>query len=132
MFLGSGDLLNRNLERRVEAFIEVKTPDTRTQIRHILDALREDREKSRTMQPDGSYIREENGAGTSSQEALYQYFSKLKVSLDAQKAAPASSSDETRSAGSVPAAPAEAASSAEAVPAAPKPSFFQRLLDFFK
>ncbi|MBR4394759.1 MAG: polyphosphate kinase 1 [Oscillospiraceae bacterium] len=132
IFLGSGDLLNRNLERRVEAFIEVKTPDTRTQIRRILDALREDREKSRTMQSDGSYIREEDGAGTSSQEALYQYFSKLKVSLDSKKAAPASSSDETRSAGSVPAAPAEAASSAEAVPAAPKQSFFQRLLDFFK
>ena len=75
LFIGSGDLLNRNLERRVEAFIEVTTPDTRAQIRRILDALRSDREKSRTMQPDGSYIREENGAGTSSQEALYQYFS---------------------------------------------------------
>ncbi len=63
LFIGSGDLLNRNLERRVEAFIEVTTPDTRAQIRRILDALRSDREKSRTMQPDGSYIREENGAG---------------------------------------------------------------------
>ena len=40
LFIGSGDLLNRNLERRVEAFIEVTTPDTRAQIRRILDALR--------------------------------------------------------------------------------------------
>ena len=80
-FLGSGDLLNRNLERRVEAFIEVKTPETRAQIDRILDALRSDREKSRTMQPDGSYLREEGGAGTSSQDALYRYFSGLRLSL---------------------------------------------------
>ena len=120
LFIGSGDLLNRNLERRVEAFVEVTTPDTREQIRRILDALRNDREKSRTMQPDGSYIREENGAGTSSQEALYQYFSRRKVSLAPPEPAP-----ETRSAPA--AAPAGAAA-----PEAPKPSFLQRLLDFFK
>ena len=128
LFIGSGDLLNRNLERRVEAFIEVTTPDTRAQIRRILDALRSDREKSRTMQPDGSYIREENGAGTSSQEALYQYFSRQKVSLapsePAAAAAPASAPAETRSAPA--AAPAEAPA-----PPAPKPSFLQRLRDFF-
>ena len=29
LFIGSGDLLNRNLERRVEAFVEVTTPETR-------------------------------------------------------------------------------------------------------
>ena len=128
LFIGSGDLLNRNLERRVEAFIEVTTPDTRAQIRRILDALRSDREKSRTMQPDGSYIREENGAGTSSQEALYQYFSRQKVSIvpsePAPASVPASVPAETRSAPA--AAPAEAPA-----PPAPKPSFLQRLRDFF-
>ncbi len=82
IFIGSGDLLNRNLERRVEAFMEVKTLDTREQINHILDSLRRDREKSRTMQSDGTYIREPGGEGTSSQEELYRYFSGLKFSLD--------------------------------------------------
>jgi polyphosphate kinase len=81
LFVGSGDLLNRNLARRVEAFMEVKTPETREQVRAILDALRADREKSRTMQPDGTYVLEEGSEGTSSQEALYRYFSKRKVSL---------------------------------------------------
>ena len=85
LFIGSGDLLNRNLERRVEAFVEIRTPETREQIHEILNALREDREKSRTMQPDGSYIREPDGAGTSSQERLYQYFSKRRVSLDEEE-----------------------------------------------
>ncbi len=81
LFIGSGDLLTRNLDRRVEAFMEVRTPDTREQINMILSCLRRDREKSRTMQADGRYIREEGGTGTSSQEALYQYFSKRRVSL---------------------------------------------------
>ena len=83
LFIGSGDLLNRNLERRVEAFIEVTTPETREQINEVLDALRRDREKSRFMQPDGSYLREPGGEGTSSQEALYRYFSTRMVSPNA-------------------------------------------------
>ncbi|MBQ6755459.1 MAG: polyphosphate kinase 1 [Oscillospiraceae bacterium] len=81
IFIGSGDMLNRNLERRVEAFIEVRTPETKAQMNKVLDALRADKEKSRVMQPDGTYIREEGGEGTSSQEALYRYFSNYKVSL---------------------------------------------------
>ena len=79
MFIGSGDLLSRNLERRVEAFIEVVTPDTREQIDEILTAFKNDTEKSRRMLPDGSYVRDEGGEGTSCQEALYRYFSTRKV-----------------------------------------------------
>jgi len=82
MFIGSGDLLSRNLEHRVEAFIEVVTPDTRAQINEVLDALRRDREKSRRMLPDGTYVRDKGGEGTSSQEALYRYFSTYKVSME--------------------------------------------------
>ena len=83
IFIGSGDMLNRNLERRVEAFIEAVTPDTREQLNEILRALREDREKARMMHSDGTYARGEGGAGTSSQEALYRYFSTRKVFLNA-------------------------------------------------
>ena len=82
LFIGSGDLLNRNLERRVEAFMEAVTPDTREQLNEILDALRVDKEKGWQMQPDGTYVLEEGSEGTSSQEALYRYFSKRKVSLN--------------------------------------------------
>ena len=89
LFIGSGDLLNRNLERRVEAFMEVVTPDTREQINRVLDALRQDKEKSSRMLPDGSYVRDEGGEGTSSQEALYRYFSTRKVSLKPEEPEPA-------------------------------------------
>ena len=96
LFLGSGDLLNRNLERRVEAFIEVVSPDTREQINRVLQALREDREKASVMQPDGSYLRPEGGEGTSSQEALYRYFSARKVSLREEKPETVGKGEETR------------------------------------
>ena len=86
LFIGSGDLLNRNLERRVEVFMEVVTPDTREQINYILDALRADKEKSYVMQPDGSYRKEQGGEGTSSQYALYRYFGSRRVSFDEPQA----------------------------------------------
>ena len=86
IFIGSGDLLNRNLERRVEAFAEAVTPETREQLNHLLDALRADREKASFMQPDGSYSRPAGGEGTGSQEALYRYFSGYKVALQAPEA----------------------------------------------
>ena len=86
LFIGSGDMLNRNLEGRVEAFIEAVTPDTREQLNQILDAIREDKEKAWIMQPDGTYLLDESTEGTSSQEALYRIFSATKVSLaDAEK-----------------------------------------------
>ena len=65
----------------MESFIEAVTPDTREQLNEVLDALRADREKSRTMRPDGSYVREKDGAGTDSQERLYRYFSTRRVTL---------------------------------------------------
>ena len=69
--------------------MEVVTPDTREQINRVLDALREDKEKSSRMLPDGSYVRDEGGEGTSSQEALYRYFSTRKVSLTPEEPEPA-------------------------------------------
>ena len=84
LFIGSGDLLNRNLEQRVEALIEAVTPDTRDQLNTILDALRNDREKGWTMHADGTYTRREDGGGTSSQEALYRIFSAYRVNRPEQ------------------------------------------------
>ena len=95
LFIGSGDLLNRNLERRVEAFIEAVTPDTREQLNEILSALRNDTEKGWRMLSDGTYIREAGGEGTSSQEALYRYFSEYKVSLT-EPPAPEEPAEETK------------------------------------
>ena len=123
LFIGSGDLLNRNLQRRVEAFIEVVTPETREQINTVLEALRRDREKSRRMLPDGSYVRDPGGEGTSSQEALYRYFSAYKVSLEETPPAPDPSP--------APAAEVTKAQTASA-PGESRASFLDRLREFFR
>ena len=74
IYVGSGDLLNRNTQRRVEAFIECDRPEIRDDVLQVMEAFREDREKGWTMQPDGTYIKEENVPGTASQDRLYRYF----------------------------------------------------------
>ena len=123
LFVGSGDLLSRNLEHRVEAFIEAVTPDTRKQLNAVLDALRRDKEKSRRMLPDGSYIREPGGEGTSSQEALYRYFSAYKVGMpSAPKPAPAPAVPPVTAAPPKPAEPAPAVAPPKALEAVPPSS----------
>ncbi|MBR1659155.1 MAG: polyphosphate kinase 1 [Oscillospiraceae bacterium] len=74
IFIGSGDLLNRNVERRVEVFAEVTSPDTKAQVRRILDAEEADRSKGWLMQSDGHYVLDPGPEDSSSQEALYRYF----------------------------------------------------------
>jgi polyphosphate kinase len=77
IIIGSGDLMNRNLERRVEGFIEVKDPDAKKQVQKILDTLSKDGEQAWVMSPKGTYGRQRNGDGTIRQEELYQYFSAM-------------------------------------------------------
>jgi len=58
VYMGSADLMPRNLNRRVEVIFPVEDPN---HIRYILDQLFEvylvDNVKARLMQPDGSYLR---------------------------------------------------------------------------
>lgn len=81
VFVGSGDLLNRNTRRRVEAFIECVTPETREGVLYVMDALRADKEKSWDMLPDGSYIRAEYAAHTASHDRLYSYFGEKTIEM---------------------------------------------------
>ena len=81
VFIGSGDLLNRNVERRVEGFTEVTTPETKEQLREILDAERADRSKGWLMQTDGTYVLDPGEEDSSSQERLYNYFHGKTVNL---------------------------------------------------
>lgn len=76
IFIGSGDLLNRNTTRRVEVFKEVLTEETRAQTLEVMNAFRNDREKGWLMLSDGTYVREPGNEGTSSQDYLYGYFAK--------------------------------------------------------
>ncbi len=79
VFLGSGDLLNRNTQRRVEAFVEVRTPETKRQALEVIEAARQDDVRGWDMQPDGSYRRSEAPRGADSQARLADYFAAQRV-----------------------------------------------------
>lgn len=55
-FIGSADLMLRNLERRVEMVTPVDAPALQAQLREILDLQLGDRRGAWDMQPDGSYL----------------------------------------------------------------------------
>jgi polyphosphate kinase len=57
-YLGSADLMPRNLDRRVEILFPVEDPALIDRLRnHILEVYLRDNLKAREMQPDGEYVR---------------------------------------------------------------------------
>ncbi len=79
IYIGSGDLLNRNTRRRVEAFAPIKDKKVRSQVLEVMDAYRCDNEFGSIMMADGTYITMPGGSGTSSQERLWNYFKNIIV-----------------------------------------------------
>lgn len=57
LFLASADWMPRNLDRRVEIMFPIEDEAVRTRIMQVLDIQLNDTNRSRLMQPDGSYIR---------------------------------------------------------------------------
>ena len=55
-FIGSADMMRRNLESRVEVHAPVEDPDLRQELRLILDVQFADQRSAWDMQPDGSYV----------------------------------------------------------------------------
>jgi polyphosphate kinase len=55
-YLGSADLMKRNLESRVEAVFPVEAPPLKKKLRFLLDTQLNDRRSAWDMQSDGSYI----------------------------------------------------------------------------
>jgi polyphosphate kinase len=64
VYLGSADLMSRNLDRRVEVLFPVLDPELVRHVRDdILGTYLADNQRARRMQPDGSYQRREPAAG---------------------------------------------------------------------
>lgn len=57
IFLGSADLMQRNLNRRVELVFPVEDPGIKSRVRSIIQHLWDDNVKSRYLQADGTYAR---------------------------------------------------------------------------
>jgi len=57
IYLGSADLMHRNLSHRVEIIFPVESPRLVRRLKEILDIYLSDQAKARCLQPDGSYSR---------------------------------------------------------------------------
>jgi polyphosphate kinase len=55
-FIGSADMMQRNLESRVESVVPVTSPELHARLRHILDTQLADRRSAWDMQQDGTYV----------------------------------------------------------------------------
>jgi polyphosphate kinase len=72
-FIGSADLMQRNLMQRVEVLVPVEAPALRQELRLILDVQLSDKHNAWDMLSDGSYVRrtpEEDDKSTNCQKTL--------------------------------------------------------------
>lgn len=64
MYIGSADLMERNLDRRVEVLCPIRDGSIREHIKQVVvDAWQSDTDRAVVLQPDGSYTRAEPAAG---------------------------------------------------------------------
>ena len=71
VYLGSADLMERNLDRRVEVLCPVLDPEIAHFIRHtILEAYLADTERASILRADGSYLPPVSSAGVDAQQLL--------------------------------------------------------------
>jgi polyphosphate kinase len=62
-YIGSADLMDRNLDRRVEAVAPVEDHDAQARLATILEVMLADDRRSWQLQPDSSWVRTETLAG---------------------------------------------------------------------
>ncbi len=58
-YIGSADLMDRNLDRRVEAVVPVEDSDAKARIAEIVDLMLADDRRSWQLQPDATWVRTE-------------------------------------------------------------------------
>jgi polyphosphate kinase len=57
IYIGSADMMHRNLDRRVEALVRVEDSSLKARLMHILDSSLSDNSGSWTLNPDGEWER---------------------------------------------------------------------------
>ncbi len=84
-FIGSADLMQRNLEKRVEVLTPVESPALRQELRLILDVQLGDKHNAWDMQPDGTYVRRTPDTGDTSLNCQETLIGVVERRLDAAK-----------------------------------------------
>ena len=70
IFLGSADLMQRNLNRRVELIFPIENPQIKRRVRQVIQTMLDDDVKSRYLQASGEYLRRERTKHLNVQEYL--------------------------------------------------------------
>jgi polyphosphate kinase len=87
-FIGSADLMKRNLEARVEVVTPIEDPLCKQRLREILDIQLNNRRSVWEMQPDGTYVKRTPKSGEeprSAQELLVELAEKRLASSPSPK-----------------------------------------------
>ena len=129
--LGSGDLMERNLDRRVETMLVIDDPVVADRLASILDAALRDEVNAWELQPDGSWTRVDHHPGSFSlQGHLRQLALEREIAVSAPPPlapAPAPATGSSEAGGSVaPATPAPVAAPAP-VTTPPRRGWWRRL-----
>lgn len=71
-YIGSADVMTRNLVSRVEVVAPIEEPALRDQLRQMLDVQLADQRSGWDMQPDGTYVQRQGERARSSQQQLIE------------------------------------------------------------
>jgi polyphosphate kinase len=72
-YIGSADLMPRNLDSRVEAVVPILQPDLRARVQEILDVELADDELAWELQPDGRWTKVATSVGVNTHRRLEEY-----------------------------------------------------------
>jgi polyphosphate kinase len=86
--IGSGDLMDRNLDRRIEAFVPIQDPEARRQLDEIIATLLADDRRAWSLSADGRWQRVERLARKPGELDAQQRFKVLAELRSAEAAAP--------------------------------------------
>jgi polyphosphate kinase len=75
--IGSGDLMDRNLDRRIEAFVPIDDPEARRELDEIIATLLADDRRAWSLAPDGRWQRVERLEGKPGELDAQQRFKVL-------------------------------------------------------
>lgn len=85
IYMGSADLMQRNLNRRVETLFPVEEPALQDRIAEVVDTMLADNVKARELKSDGSYVRvkiPKNGKRLNVQEFLLDKAHERQMQID--------------------------------------------------
>ncbi|MGA3056906.1 MAG: polyphosphate kinase 1 [Candidatus Limnocylindrales bacterium] len=86
-YIGSADLMERNLDRRVEALVPIEDPEARHRIQAALEVMLSDDRRSWQLGPDGAYRRTEELSGVPGTIDIFETMQKRAIESSAAVAA---------------------------------------------